>query len=77
MGVSKTAGGIWNRKLGGNGGEIHEHGGKRQQGSRERGEQNQYIMNIITYNVRGLGRGVKWAAIRRLVKKENADMICL
>ena len=34
-------------------------------------------MNIITYNVRGLGRGVKWAAIRRLIKKENADMICL
>ena len=33
-------------------------------------------MNIITYNVRGLGMGVKWAAIRRLVKKEHVDMIC-
>ena len=32
-------------------------------------------MNIITYNVRGLEKGVKWATIRRLVKKESADMI--
>ena len=31
-------------------------------------------MNIVTYNVRGLGRGVKWAAIRRLIKKENVDI---
>ena len=28
-------------------------------------------MNVITYNVRGLGRGVKWAAIRRMVKKHR------
>ena len=34
-------------------------------------------MNIITYNVRGLGRGVKWHAIRRLVKKEKLAMICI
>ena len=34
-------------------------------------------MNIISYNVRGLGRGVKWGAIRRLVKQEGVDMICL
>ena len=34
-------------------------------------------MNIISYNVRDLGRGVKWAAIRRLIKKENVDMICI
>ena len=34
-------------------------------------------MNIITYNVRGLERAVKWAAIRRLVKKEKLDMICI
>jgi len=34
-------------------------------------------MNIITYNVKGLGMGVKWAAIRRLVKKEHANMICI
>ena len=26
-------------------------------------------MNIITYNVRGLGRGVKWPTIRRMVNK--------
>jgi len=34
-------------------------------------------MNIVSYNVRGLGRGVKWAAIRRLRKMEIVDMICL
>ena len=34
-------------------------------------------MNIITYNVRGLGKGVKWSTIRRLVEKENVDMICI
>ena len=34
-------------------------------------------MNIVSYNVRGLGRAVKWGAIRRLIKKEGADMICL
>lgn len=34
-------------------------------------------MNIISYNVRGLGRGVKWTTIRRLVKKHQADMLCI
>ena len=34
-------------------------------------------MNIISYNVRGLGRGVKWGAIRRLIKQEGVDIICL
>ena len=34
-------------------------------------------MNIVSYNVRGLGRGVKWAAVRRVIKKENVDFICL
>lgn len=34
-------------------------------------------MNIITYNVRGLGRGIKWPAIRRLVNKQRIDMICI
>ncbi|KAG4996468.1 hypothetical protein JHK84_027510 [Glycine max] len=34
-------------------------------------------MNIISYNVRDLGRGVKWGAIRRLIKQEGVDMICL
>ena len=34
-------------------------------------------MNIITYNVRGLRRGVKWAAIRRMVKKEQIDLLCM
>ena len=34
-------------------------------------------MKIISYNVRGLGKGVKWGAIRRLEKQEGVDMICL
>ncbi|KAL3005674.1 hypothetical protein AAZX31_08G233200 [Glycine max] len=34
-------------------------------------------MNIISYNVRGLGRGVKWPAIKKLVIRHNIDMICL
>ena len=34
-------------------------------------------MNIISYNVRGLGRGVKWAMIRRMVRKEKVDMLCI
>ena len=34
-------------------------------------------MNIITYNARGLGRGVKWPAIRRLVNKQHVDMLCI
>ena len=32
---------------------------------------------IISYNVRGLEKGVKLGAIRRLIKKKGADMICL
>lgn len=34
-------------------------------------------MKIITYNVRGLGRGVKWPAIRRMATKQNIDMLCI
>jgi len=34
-------------------------------------------MNILSYNVRGLERGVKWSAIRRMVRKHNADILCL
>ena len=34
-------------------------------------------MKIITYNTRGLGRGVKWAVIRRMVQKERVDMLCI
>ena len=34
-------------------------------------------MNIISYNVRGLGRGVKWPAIRRMVKEHHIDLLCL
>jgi len=34
-------------------------------------------MNIISYNIRGLGRGVKWSAVRRLVLKHQVDMLCI
>ena len=38
------------------------------------GSQQEGSMNIVSYNVRGLGRGVKWAAIRRMIKKEGAEI---
>ena len=34
-------------------------------------------MNIVSYNVRGRRRGVKWGAIRRLVRNQKVDMICI
>ena len=34
-------------------------------------------MNIVSYNVRGLGRKVKWAAVRRLVRKHKVDILCI
>ena len=34
-------------------------------------------MNIISYNVRGLGRGVKWPTIKRMVKEHRIDLLCL
>ena len=34
-------------------------------------------MNIISYNVRGLERGVTWAAIKRMVCKEKINMLCI
>jgi len=34
-------------------------------------------MNIISYNVRGLGGGVKWPAIRRLVNNHHIDLLCI
>jgi len=34
-------------------------------------------MNIISYNIRGLGRGVKWSSIRRLVTKYQVDLLCI
>ena len=35
------------------------------------------IMIILSYNCRGLGRGVKWAAIRKLNLKYKVDLVCL
>lgn len=34
-------------------------------------------MNIISYNIRGLGRGIKWPAIRRLVNENHIDLLCI
>ena len=34
-------------------------------------------MNILSYNIRGLGRGIKWASIRYLVGKQRIDLLCL
>ena len=47
--------------------KAHVNGRKRQEGGRESGVHKLPLMNIITYNVRGLGKGVKGAAIRRLI----------
>ena len=34
-------------------------------------------MNILSYNIRGLGRVIKWASIRRLFGKHKIDLLCL
>ena len=34
-------------------------------------------MNILSYNIRGLDRGIKWASIRKLVGKHKVDVLCL
>ena len=34
-------------------------------------------MNILSYNIRGMGRGIKWASIRNLVGKFKIDLLCL
>ena len=31
----------------------------------------------MSYNIRGLGRGIKWASIRKLVGKFHIDLLCL
>ena len=34
-------------------------------------------MNILSYNIRGLGRGIKCASIRNLVGKHKIHLLCL
>jgi len=34
-------------------------------------------MKIITYNIWGLGRGLKWGPVKKLVVNEQVDMLCL
>ena len=34
-------------------------------------------MIILSYNSRGLGRGVKWTAIRRNILKHKVDIVCI
>ncbi|KHN14716.1 Transcriptional regulator ATRX [Glycine soja] len=34
-------------------------------------------MIILSYNSRGLGRGVKWTAIRRIISKHKVDLVCI
>ena len=34
-------------------------------------------MIILSYNCRGLGRGIKWAAIRKLNLKHKVDLVCI
>ena len=34
-------------------------------------------MKISTYNIWGLGRGLKWGPVKKLVVNEQVDMLCL
>ena len=34
-------------------------------------------MIILSYNSRGLGRGIKWAAVRRLIVKHKVNLVCI
>ena len=34
-------------------------------------------MIILSYNFRGLGRGIKWAVIRRINMKHKVDIVCI
>ena len=34
-------------------------------------------MIILSYNSRALGRGIKWAAIRKLNLKHKVDLVCI
>jgi len=34
-------------------------------------------MIILSYNCRGLGRGIKWAAIRRINLIHKIDLVCI
>ena len=34
-------------------------------------------INILSYNIRGFGRGIKWASIRNLVGRLKVDLLCL
>ena len=34
-------------------------------------------MIILSYNSRGLGRGINWAAIKRLNMKHEVDLVCI
>lgn len=34
-------------------------------------------MKILTYNIRGVGSSIKWKAIRKLVVKEEVQLLCI
>ena len=34
-------------------------------------------MNILSFNSRGLGSGIKWSAIRKLTLTNNLDILCI
>ena len=56
---------------------VNKNGRQRQQRGVEIGRKEEVTMNIITYNVRGLGRGVKWPVVRRMVNKQHINMLCI
>lgn len=36
-----------------------------------------YLMKIVSFNVRGLGKSIKWKFIRNLERKEGVQLLCL
>lgn len=57
--------------------EISTHGRKRHHGDAEDGRKENGPMNLLTYNATGLGRGVKWLTIRRMVRNQKVDVLCI
>jgi exonuclease III len=36
-----------------------------------------FTMKIVSYNIRGLGGGVKRKAIKKIIREEGVDMLCV
>ena len=50
---------------------------KKQRSSGKVGKKYGWLMKITTYNIRGLGGGVKWSSVHRIVVKDQEDLWCI